>query len=104
MIMNIVLDRLETQIDKEFPRWKIKKVNFISNTDDIVITAISKEVISEETIPLITWFLIERGLELSAKNSKITNISEGFNFLSQNVPKFNGKLVIRPSKKICSIV
>lgn len=54
MIMNIVLDRLETQIDKEFPRWKIKKVNFISNTDDIVITAISKEVISEETIPLIT--------------------------------------------------
>src|SRR3989339_403079 len=99
MIMNMVLDGLETQINKKFPRWKNKKVNFIRYADDFVITAISKEVITEEIIPLVTEFLMERGLELSPEKSKITNINDGFNFLSQNVRKFKGKLIIRPSKE-----
>lgn len=77
MIMNMVLDRLETAINKKFPRWKNKKVNFIRYADDFVITAISKEVISEEIIPLVTGCLMERGLELSSEKSKITHISHG---------------------------
>ena len=84
---------------QKFPRWKNKKVNFIRYADDFVITAISKEVITYEIIPLVTEFLMERGLELSAEKSKITNINDGFNFLSQNVRKFKGKLIIRPSKE-----
>jgi RNA-directed DNA polymerase len=99
MIMNMVLDGLETQINKKFPRWKNKKVNLIRYADDFVITAISKEVITEEIIPLVSEFLIERGLELSPEKSKITNMNDGFNFLSQNVRKFKGKLIIRPSKE-----
>ncbi len=99
VIMNMVLDGLETAINKKFPRWKNKKVNFIRYADDFVITAISKEVITEEIIPLVNDFLMERGLELSAEKSRITHISDGFNFLSQNVRKFKGKLVIRPSKE-----
>jgi RNA-directed DNA polymerase len=99
MIMNMVLDGLETAINKKFPRWKNKKVNFVRYADDFVITAISKEIITGEIIPLVTEFLMERGLELSAEKSKITNISDGFNFLSQNVRKFKGKLIIRPSKE-----
>lgn len=95
----MVLDGLEKEISKKFPRWKNKKVNFIRYADDVVITAISKEVITDELIPLVTGFLMERGLELSPEKSKITHISEGFNFLSQNVRKFKGKLVIRPSKE-----
>ena len=53
MIMNMVLDGLETAINKKFPRWKNKKVNFIRYADDFVITAISKEVITDEIIPLV---------------------------------------------------
>jgi len=64
-----------------------------------VITAISKEVITEEITPLVTEFLLERGLELSPEKSKITNINDEFNFLSQNVRKYRGKLIIRPSKE-----
>jgi len=33
------------------------------------------------------------------EKSKITNINDGFNFLSQNVRKYRGKLIIRPSKE-----
>jgi retron-type reverse transcriptase len=40
MIMNMVLDGLETEINNKFPRWKRQKVNFIRYADDFVITAI----------------------------------------------------------------
>ena len=58
-IMNMVLDGLENELKKHFPRWKGQKVNFIRYTDD----------------------------------------SQGFDFLSQNIRKFKGKLLIRPSKE-----
>lgn len=48
-------------------------------------------------------FLKDRGLELSLEKTKITHITDGFNFLGQNVRKYpNGrvrnKLLIKPSK------
>jgi len=99
MIMNMVLDGLETIIMNKFPRWKRQKVNFIRYADDFVITAIDKETISNEIIPLVTNFLSERGLELAPDKSRITNINDGFKFLSQNVRKYKGKLLIRPAKE-----
>jgi RNA-directed DNA polymerase len=38
-------------------------------------------------------------LELSKEKTLITHISEGFNFLGQNVRKYDGKLLIKPSAK-----
>jgi len=97
-IMNMVLDGLESTLNQHFPRWKGHKVNFIRYADDFIITASSESLITEEIIPLVKDFLAERGLQLSEEKSKITHINEGFNFLSQNIRKYNGKLLIRPSK------
>ena len=97
--MNMVLDGLETIIMNKFPRWKRQKVNFIRYSDDFVITAIDKETISNEIIPLVIEFLSERGLELAPDKSRITNINDGFKFLSQNVRKYKGKLLICPAKE-----
>ncbi len=58
-----------------------------------------KETITKGIIPLVTEFLSDRGLELSPEKSKITNINDGFDFLSQNVRKYKGKLLIQPSKE-----
>jgi RNA-directed DNA polymerase len=44
-------------------------------------------------------FFKTRGLELSLEKTRITHIEEGFDFLGQNVRKYNGKLLIRPSRK-----
>jgi len=99
MLMNMVLDGLETIIMKKFPRWKRQKVNFIRYADDFVITAIDKETIIKDIIPMVKEFLAERGLELSPEKSKITHINDGFTFLSQNVRKYKGKLLIHPSKE-----
>ena len=97
-IMNMVLDGMETAIKKQFPKWKRQKVNFIRYADDFIITASSEALLKTEVIPLVEEFLKVRGLRLSEEKSKITHINEGFDFLSQNIRKYKGKLLIHPSK------
>ena len=99
VITNMVLDGLETLINREFPRWKKLKVNFVRYAYDFIITAKDKAIITGQIIPLIKDFLKERGLELSVEKSKITHIDQGFDFLSQNIRKYKGKLLIKPSRK-----
>lgn len=98
LLMNMVLDGMETAIKKQFPRWHAKSVNFVRYADDFVITAKTKEILENEVKPFVIEFLKERGLTLSAEKTKITHINDGFDFLSQNVRKYKGKLLIRPSK------
>ncbi len=98
-IMNMVLDGMELLLKKQFPRWKGQKVNFIRYADDFIITASSSEALRNDVIPLVKDFLSERGLTLSKDKSKITHINDGFDFLSQNIRKYKGKLLIRPSRE-----
>ncbi len=105
-LMNLTLDGLGALIKKKYPIWRnYLKVNFVRYADDFVITAVSKELIETEIIPLVTEFLAERGLTLSSEKTKITHITEGFDFLSQNTRKYpNGKLFQMPSDKaVCEI-
>lgn len=46
----------------------------------------------------IVAFLKERRLELSSEKTKITHKEEGFDFLGQNLRKYKGTLLIKPSK------
>src|SRR5580692_1103606 len=62
-------------------------------------TGTSKELLEQEVKPYVEVFLAERGLQLSTEKTKITHISEGFDFLGQNVRKYGGKLLIKPSAK-----
>ena len=64
-----------------------------------MITGDSSELLNDEVKPLVEKFLRERGLVLSPEKSKITHVAEGFDFLGQNVRKYNGKLIIKPSVK-----
>src|SRR5262249_39194479 len=76
------------------------KVNLVRYCDDFIITGSSKELLENEVKPLVEEFLKERGLELSQEKTKITHIEDGFDFLGQNVRRYNdGKIIITPSKK-----
>jgi len=99
VLMNMTLNGLEALIRAKFPAWKRSKVNFIRYADDFVITAPTKELIENEIAPLVTEFLQKRGLQISAEKTRISNISKGFNFLSQNIRKYKGTLLIKPSKE-----
>ncbi|OAM91256.1 hypothetical protein AW736_04095 [Termitidicoccus mucosus] len=48
---------------------------------------------------MIEAFLNERGLRLSPEKTKVTHITEGIDFLGQNIRSYNGGVLVTPSKK-----
>ena len=96
VIANMALDGLERVAKEAAPPRS--KVNVVRYADDFFTTGSSKEVLEEKIIPAVVSFLAERGLKISVEKSKITRIGDGFDFLGATVRKYNGKLLIKPSK------
>jgi RNA-directed DNA polymerase len=99
----MALNGLERVLREKYPKHTRiagkAKVNVITYADDFIITASSHQLLENEIKPIVAEFLRKRGLELSSKKTKITHIEDGFDFLGQNVRKYNGKLLIKPAKK-----
>lgn len=103
VLANLALDGIESTLAATFASNSRdaarNKVHMVRYADDFVITGSSKEFLETQVRPLVVQFLHERGLELSEEKTLITHIDDGFDFLGQNVRKYNGKLIITPSKK-----
>lgn len=95
-LMNLTLNGLEQILKERFPAKH--KIHLIRYADDFVITGESKEILETQVKPIVENFLKQRGLELSKEKTLITQIEKGFDFLGMNVRKYNGKLLIKPSK------
>src|SRR6266576_2354616 len=106
-LANLALDGLERRLyEHHSPVWRKGSgwyypcVNFIRYADDFLITGRTQELLEGEIRPLVEQFLKDRGLELSPEKTVITHVTDGFDFLGQNVRRYpNGKLLIKPSKK-----
>jgi RNA-directed DNA polymerase len=98
VLANLTLDGLEGAIRASI-NPKGAKVNFIRYADDFAVTGASKEILEQKVKPAIIQFLGERGLRLSEEKTVITHITEGFNFLGQNVRKYGQKLLIKPTRQ-----
>ena len=107
VLANMVLDGLETKVyrsvgvgyDKnERKSGRGMKVNFIRYADDFVITGKNPEILMKKIQPVVEEFLKERGLRLSKEKTRITHIDQGFDFLGKNIRRYEGKLLIKPSK------
>jgi RNA-directed DNA polymerase len=105
VLANLALDGLEPLLRQQFPPRSggrpNPKVNLVRYADDFLITGASQELLEQQVKPLVEWFLAERGLELSPEKTCITHVETGFDFLGQNVRKYNGgkTLLITPSRK-----
>lgn len=104
VLANMALDGLDKVLETHFGKKNTKasyktKVNYVRYADDFVITGISKELLVNEVQPLVEAFLAERGLSLSPEKTLTTHIDDGFDFLGQNVRKYEGKCLIKPSHK-----
>jgi RNA-directed DNA polymerase len=104
-LANATLDGMEKLVKERYHNiqvWRGKiyrpKVNLIRYADDFVVTAQNRETL-EDIKTLLANFLAQRGLTLSEEKTLITHISNGFDFLGFNIRKYNGKLLIKPSKK-----
>jgi RNA-directed DNA polymerase len=101
-LANLVLDGLERELKEHFPKTKRgngPKVNLCRYADDFVISGKSKELLENEVKPIVEQFLKERGLALSPEKTHITHITEGFDFLGQNVRRYKEGLRVKPSKQ-----
>ena len=106
MYTNMTLDGIEALIASNYYTSKTgkvdkgydsHKVNFVRYADDFIVTADSEDT-AKEIEELIKSFLEERGLELSENKTFISHIDDGFDFLGWNFRKYQGKLLIKPSK------
>jgi RNA-directed DNA polymerase len=114
VLANMTLDGLEAAIANQSHRGTKRqaKLHLIRFADDYVVTGSCKVLLGEDIEPGVVEFLGKRGLEVAAEKTKLTDIKEGFDFLGQNVRKYNGKLIIKPSKdsvkrfmaKVCAII
>ena len=109
-LSNMVLDGMEMAIDraggvKHWGKGELKRrinpnhIHLIRYADDFVVTCSDKNLLEQGIKPAIQEFLAVRGLELSIEKTHLTHIANGFDFLGQNIRKYNGKLLIKPSKK-----
>src|SRR5712692_7960611 len=100
VLANLALDGLELRLREAFPdrgkgseRGKAAQVHLIRYADDFIITSHSSELLETKVKPIVESFLQGRGLELSLEKTSITHLTEGFDFLGQNVRRYpNGKL------------
>lgn len=104
-LMNMTLDGLERLLQERLPtrqkvngRTHFNKLNFVRYADDFIITGESPEFLRDKVLPIVKEFLTERGLQLSEEKTVITHIEDGLDFLGKNIRKYNGKLLIKPSK------
>ncbi|EGU8561434.1 group II intron reverse transcriptase/maturase, partial [Salmonella enterica subsp. enterica serovar Infantis] len=96
VLANMALDGLERRLREAFGGYsnhhrKKYKINVVRYADDFVVTGISSELLNEKVKPIIEAFMAERGLSLSPKKTLITHIDNGFDFLGQNIRKYDGK-------------
>lgn len=93
LLANIGLHGLEIFIKSTNP-----KLGVVRYADDFIVTARDKGSLEVAQIQIQQW-LSERGLELSEEKTYCTSMEDGFNFLGFNHRLYNGKLLIKPSKK-----
>lgn len=102
VLANMALDGLQSELESQFRtvrEAREAKVNLVRYADDFVITGSSKELLENKVKPLVERFLATRGLALSEKKTKITHVTEGFDFLGWNVRYVKRMLLTQPSKK-----
>jgi RNA-directed DNA polymerase len=93
LLANMGLHGLETYIKATNP-----KLGVVRYADDFIVTAKDKESL-KTTQNLIQAWMSKRGLELSHEKTLITSMEDGFDFLGFNQRHYDGKLLIKPSKK-----
>jgi RNA-directed DNA polymerase len=108
LLANIALDGLEKAIGVKYnAKGEIHRSRriLIRYADDFVIGCESKED-AEITRNVVNTWLRTRGLELSIEKTRITHITEGFDFLGFNIrhykvknTKTGYKLLIKPNKE-----
>ena len=95
-LANMALDGLTQTI--EAVTSKSNSIKIVRYADDFIVTANNPEVLERVVKPAIQGFLQQRGLSLSKEKTRLTHIDKGFEFLGFHLRRYQGKLLIKPTK------
>lgn len=112
LLANIALTGMEKELEIRYREQKCwnrntchtnqSEYSIVFYADDFVVMCESQEK-AEGIYGKIKPYLEKRGLELSEEKTKVTAVSEGFDFLGFTIRRFQSqqgsKLLVRPSKK-----
>ncbi len=103
VLANLALDGLEDAVRSALGRSakarQAAKAHVVRYADDFIVTGATRELLEQQVKPAVEAFLKARGLQLAPEKTHITHISQGFDFLGQNVRKYGNKLLIKPARK-----
>lgn len=108
LLANIALHGMEKELGIEYDnrnRVKSNSLALVRYADDFVILC-NSEKIAHNLYDKLKPYLQKRGLELAPEKTKVTHITEGFDFLGFNLRQYkitsqgvkDTKLLIKPSK------
>jgi RNA-directed DNA polymerase len=103
--MNVALHGLETAAGVRYYPASSSKAGcaepgssmVIRYADDLVALCHSQRQAEQVKAGIAEW-LTPRGLTFNEEKTRIVHIDDGYDFLGFNVRRYNGKLLIRPSK------
>ena len=98
VLANLTLDGLEPLLAQRF-KSRRDKVHLVRYADDFIVTGSSRELLELRVKPVIEEFLAQRGLTLSPRKTRITHVTEGFDFLGWNLRWTRKGLHSVPAKK-----
>lgn len=103
VLANLALDGLEDAVRSALGPTKNArqpaKAHVVRYADDFIVTGATRELLEQRVKPAVEKFLAARGLQLAPEKTSITHITQGFDFLGQNVRKYGNKLLIKPARK-----
>lgn len=104
VLLNVALHGMEEAAGVRYHRSVTRAGDTMANSpvvvryaDDLVALCVSRDQAEEVKARLAAW-LASRGLALNEEKTHIVHLDEGFDFLSFNVRRYQGKLLIKPSK------
>ena len=99
MLANVALTCLDQRLEIYGKITIESKMNpIVRYADDFVIVAKDEAEATYIKEMVKTYLKSKVGLELSEEKTKITEISEGFDFLGFNIRKYNGNFISKPTK------
>jgi RNA-directed DNA polymerase len=103
VLANLALDGLEDAVRSVLGPTKNArqpaKAHVVRYADDFIVTGVTRELLEQRVKPAVEKFLAARGLQLAPEKTSVTHITQGFDFLGQNVRKYGNKLLIKPARK-----
>lgn len=108
VLANMALDGMEEMLITYFHRspefQKHSKVALVRYADDLIAAGAVKKMLDKDVKVLLANFLEERGMKFSARKTKLTHITKGFDFLGCHLQAQTGlfggyRLIISPTQK-----